>query len=167
MPDPNSARIGKPIRKHVRLEVQLGIRYIIEGDPSRSVYDALTRNISRSGVCLMAYEGKSELIAATAVRMPRLSVSLYISGSDNPIDVRMQTAWISSNVGWFMTPSSEALPVLVGMAFEDLSAEDAAKIDTLIEECLFKDRESVQDQESRILSRFNVLGRRPGRDLRA
>lgn len=154
----NSERIGKPIRKHVRIEVRLGIRFIIEGDPSRAAYEGLTKNISRSGACLQAQQGKDQLIAATAGRMPKLEVSLYIRDEDHPIDVRTQTAWISSKVGWFMTPSSEELPVLVGMAFEDLSAEDAVKIDNLIEECLFKSRESVQEQELRILSRFNARG---------
>lgn len=156
MSDPNSERIGKPIRKHVRIKVQLGIRYVIEGDPSRTVYDGLTKDISRSGACLMARQGKNQLIAATAGRMPKLEVSLYVCEKDRPIDVRTQTAWISSKVGWFVTPSDEEVPVLVGMKFEDLSAEDAIKIDNLIEECLFKDRESVLEQESRILSRFKA-----------
>ncbi len=156
MSDPNSERIGKPIRKNVRVAVQLGIRFIIEGDPSRTVFEALTQNISRGGACLMARQGKDKLIAAIAGRLPKLEVSLYVRENDCPIDVRTQTAWISSRVGWFMTPSSEEMPVLVGMAFEDLSAEDALKIDTFIEECLFKGRESVQEQESRILSRLNA-----------
>lgn len=154
MSDPNSERIGKPIRKNVRVEVRIGVRYIIEGDPSRTVHEALTKNISRGGVCLMAHQGKDQLVSAAAGRMPRLKVSLYIGAGDRPIEVEAQTAWISSNVGWFVTPARPEMPAIAGLAFEDLTAEDAEKIDIFIEECLFKDRESVLEQERRILSRL-------------
>ena len=154
MSDPNSERIGKALRKHVRIEVRLGLRFVIEGDPSHTIYEALTQNISRGGVCFMAHEGKDQLIAAAAGNMPRLKVSLYIGAGDLPVDIQAQTAWISSNVGWFMTPENAEMPLIAGMAFENLSVEDAEKIDIFIEELLFKDRESVLEQEGRILSQF-------------
>lgn len=155
MPDPNSERIGKPIRRHVRIAVRVGILFFIDGDPSRAIYEGETINISRGGVCILAQTGKSQLIAAAESALPRLNLSLYIDGNDAPINIRTQTAWISSKVSWLAASSRENLPVLAGMSFEDLSAEDAEKIDTFVENCLFKGRESVQDLEIRLLPKID------------
>lgn len=156
MPDPNSERIGKRIRQHVRVEVRLGVRYIIEADPSRTVHEALTKNISRGGVCLLAQQGSDQLVAAAAGSRPRLRLSLYTGAGDGPADAQAQTAWISCTIGWLMTPSRPEIPAIAGLAFEDLAAEDAEKIDLFVEQCLFRDRESVQEQEHRILSQIKA-----------
>lgn len=156
MPDPNSERIGKTIRQHVRIEVQIGVRFIIAGDPAGTVYEAVTKNICRGGLCLISQQGKESLIAATRKTMPLLIVSLFIEGDENPIEVQTKTAWISSKVGWFVTPSVEGMPVLIGVEFEDLTAEDAEKIDLFIERCLLSDRDSELGIEEKILSRLKT-----------
>lgn len=155
MSDPNSERIGKPIRRHVRVAVRVGILFFFDEDPSRTIYEGETINISRGGACIVAQTGKSQLIAAADSALPKLNLSLYIDGNDAPISIRTQTAWISSKVNWLAASARENMPLLAGTAFEDLSAEDAEKIDTFVETCLFKDRESVQDLEIRLLPKID------------
>lgn len=154
MTDPNSERLGKPIRKHIRIGVELQVSFKVEGDGEELVFHGSTKNISRGGICLQASEGKEEIMALIGPKMPNLQVSLHLDNED-PIDFQGQTTWISSRIGWFLTPSEKEMPVLMGMSFQGLSREDSLKIDTFIEELIRRDRTSISEIEKRIAKRLN------------
>jgi c-di-GMP-binding flagellar brake protein YcgR len=155
MTDPNSERIGKSVRKHVRIASRLEVQFFIEGDEGSRAYTAETKDISRGGACLIVLDGKEELIEKVDQGMPRLKVKLFIHDDGKAMDIQSKTMWISSKVGWFMTPSSADMPVLIGMAFEGLSREDNEKIDSYIEEVINSDRQSLQEIKKRIASKLN------------
>lgn len=156
MPDPNSERIGKTIRKHIRIEAQLGIHFMVEGAPEQTVYTAQTKNISRGGVCFSASLGKTELIALMRGTRPRLMVSLFLGEDAAQGRRENSTTWISCRIRWMMTPSLEENPALVGLAFEELPEADAEKIDSYIEDFVINIRESVQEVEAKIYSQFKI-----------
>jgi hypothetical protein len=155
MADPNSERLGKAVRKHIRIEVELRASFRIEGDEGSRVFQGSTKNISRGGVCLQASEDKAKILALMGPKMPNLQVSLYLDKDGSPIDFEGRTTWISSRVGWFLTPSEEEMPILMGMSFLGLAREDALKIDTFIEELISRDRTSIAEIEQRIIRRLN------------
>ena len=158
MNDVNSERLGREARKHVRLEVRLKANFIIEGDGEQTEYAAVTTNISRGGICLKITEKKEEVLAKLGDAMPRFKVSHDLTEDDNPIDVCTKTTWISSRVGWLLTPTQEDVPILVGMAFNDLPEEDEAKINAFIADLLIQQRESVfKKEKEEILSKIKKI----------
>jgi len=159
MVDVDGERLGKEVRKHVRLEVSLKANFIIVGDRAETEYGAVTSNISRGGICLKITEKKEEILGKLGDRLPGFKVSLNLTADDNPIDVGARTTWISSRLGWLLTPTSEDVPILVGMAFDELMEEDEVKINSFIAELLIQKRESLfKDEKERLLSNIKKRG---------
>lgn len=143
MTDINSERLGKETRKYVRIEVRLKASFIIEGDEAQAEYFAETANISRGGICLRITEKKDEILGKVGDALPRFRVALDLSDDDVPIEICARTTWISSRVGWLLTPKTEDVSILVGMSFDRLMEDDEAKINTFIADLLIHQRESV------------------------
>ena len=142
MTDANSERLGREVRRHARLEVFLKAVFIIEGDGEETEYAAWTTNISRGGICLQITEKREEVLEKLGDTLPRFKVSLDLTDNEDPIDVSTRTAWISSKVGWLLTPSQEEVPILVGMAFDRLLEEDEEKINSFIADLLIQQRDA-------------------------
>lgn len=78
MTDPDGERIGKTNRKHVRIEVPLVARLMLDGDEEGQTGEATTRNVSRGGLCLVLKEQKGEVIAKLQRGSPRIKISLSL-----------------------------------------------------------------------------------------
>lgn len=154
MTDPNSERIGKPVRENIRVEVQLELNMKLAGDDSGAVYHAVTKNISLGGLCIQVYDRKEELLGKVGDGLPEMLISLYFIDDDRSFDIRTRTAWISSRLGWVFRPSDDKAPLLLGMAFQDLKPGDEERINTFIVDTITGNRESVIAQEKRILEKI-------------
>jgi hypothetical protein len=146
-------------RKQIRVAVQLQVKFRIEGDAENSIYHAVTKDISRRGVCIVAQKDKSKLISLLEGKLPKVILSIYLTKDDKLIDVRSRTAWISSKVGWFVTPEKEGMPLLIGTSFEDISNEDADKMDCFMEELMKGDSDSIEVIKERLVSRLSKMRR--------
>ena len=152
-------RVNVINRKQVRVAVQLQVKFRIEGDADKSTYRGVTRDISRSGVCIVTQEEKSKLISLLEGKLPKVTLSIYLTKDDKLIDVQSRTAWISSKVGWFVTPEKEGMPLLIGTSFENISREDADKMDCFMEELMKGDSDSFEEIKERLVSRLNKMRR--------
>jgi len=158
MNDANSERRSREARNHVRLDVLLKANFIIDGDEAQTEYSALTTNIGRGGICLKVTEKKGEILGKLGETLPRFKVALDLADDDSTIDVCTRTTWISSRVGWLLTPTREDVPILVGMAFDDLTAEDDGKINSFVADLVVQQRESVfKEEKEKLLSEFKKL----------
>jgi c-di-GMP-binding flagellar brake protein YcgR len=146
-------------RKQIRVAVLLQVKFRIEGDADKSIYRGVTRDISRSGVCIVAQEEKSRLISLLDGKLPKVTLSIYLTKDDKLIDVQSRTAWISSKVGWFVTPEKEGMPLLIGTSFENISREDTDKMDCFMEELMKGDSSSIEDIKERLVSRLDKMRR--------
>jgi len=158
MTDANSERLGRETRGYVRIEVRLKASFIIEGDEAQVEYFAETANISRGGICLRITEKKDEILGKLGDALPRFKVALDLTDDDVPIDVCTRTTWISSRVGWFLTPKTEDVPILVGMSFDRLMEDDEAKINSFIADLLIQQKESVfKEKKENLLSEIKKI----------
>lgn len=144
------------VRKHMRLEVQLEVSFRVEGDAEDRTFRGSTKNISRGGACILVERDKAAVASLMGDRLPRLAVSIFLDkqGGNLLVDVPTKTAWISSKVGWYLTPANERMPLLVGASFDSVSREDTEKIDFFIEELIRADGDSIGQISSRILNRM-------------
>jgi hypothetical protein len=154
-------RRRKPVinRKQVRVAVRMKVKFRIEGDAGNSTYRGVTKDISRSGVCIVTEDEKDKLISLLEGRLPKLMLSIYLTREDKLIDVQSRTAWISSKVGWFVTPEREGMPLLIGTSFEDVRREDADKMDCFMEELIKGDNDSIEKIKGRLASRLDKMRR--------
>ena len=146
-------------RKQVRVAVQLQVKFRIEGDAASSIYRGVTKDISRSGVCIVAQKEKDRLVSLLEEDLPKVMLSIYLTKDDKLIDVQSRTAWISSKVGWFVTPEKEGMPLLVGTSFENISREDADKMDCFMEELMRGDNDSIEAIKERLSLRMDKMRR--------
>jgi hypothetical protein len=141
----DNERLGLEKRKHVRIEVQLIAHFKIVGDEKQTIYHAITKDISRHGVCLKVYRCKDELMDKIGNDMPRLEVSIDIADKTDKIEAYTKTAWISGRIGWMVQPKDESTPILLGMEIYDYEKADEDKLNGYIAELLMKQRESMFD----------------------
>ncbi len=146
-------------RKQVRVAVRLQVKFRIEGDAGNSTYRGVTKDISRSGVCIVTQEEKTKLISLLEGKLPKVMLSVYLTKDDKLIDVQSRTAWISSKVGWFATPEKEGMPLLIGTSFERVSSEDSDKMDCFMEELIKGDNDSLEEIKERLASRLDRMRR--------
>lgn len=146
-------------RKQVRVAVQLQVKFRVEGDAGDSTYRGMTRNISRSGVCIVTQEEKDKLATLLEGTLPKVVLSIYLTKDDKLIDVQSRTAWISSKVGWFVTSEKEGTPLLIGTSFENIGKEDADKMDCFMEELIKGDNDSIEEIKERLASRLDKMRR--------
>ena len=146
-------------RKQVRIAVRLQVKFRIEGDAGNSTYCGVTKDISRSGVCIVTQEEKTKLISLLEGKLPKVMLSVYLTKDDKLIDVQSRTAWISSKVGWFVTPEKEGMPLLIGTSFERVSSEDSDKMDCFMEELIKGDNDSLEEIKERLASRLDRMRR--------
>jgi c-di-GMP-binding flagellar brake protein YcgR len=160
MSDPNGERLGKETRRHVRIEICLRANFIIVGDAEAAAYSAESVNISRGGLCLKVTEKKREVLDKVGDVLPRFKVSLDLTEGDEPIDLGARTAWISSRLGWLLAPAAEDVPILIGMAFDELAPEDEEKIISFIADLLVQKRESIfKEKKDRLLEELGKIRR--------
>ena len=158
MTDANSERLGREQRKYVRIEIRLKATFIIDGDETQAKYGAVTTNISRGGICLIVTDKKEEILGKLGDALPRFKVALDLTDENQPIDFCARTTWISSRVGWFLTPAGEDVPILVGMSFDELLEEDEAKINSFIADVLIARRASAfEEKKEGLLSEIKKI----------
>ena len=146
-------------RKQVRIAVRLQVKFRIDGDIDNRTYRGVTKDISRSGVCIVTQEEKIRLISLLEGKLPKVTLSIYLTKDNKLIDVQSRTAWISSKVGWFVTPEKEGMPLLIGTSFENISREDAGKMDCFMEELMRGDSDSIEEIKERLVSRLDKMRR--------
>ena len=146
-------------RKQVRVAVRMQVKFRIDGDADNSTYRGVTKDISRSGVCIVTEEEKDRLISVLEGKLPRVMLSIYLTKDDKLIDVQSRTAWISSKVGWFVTPEREGMPLLIGTSFENVRKEDADKMDCFMEELIKGDNDSIEKIKERLALRLDKMSR--------
>ena len=146
-------------RKQVRVAVRLQVKFRIEGDAGSSTYRGVTKDISRSGVCIVTQEEKTKLISLLEGKLPKVMLSIYLTKDDKLIDVQSRTAWISSKVGWFVTPEKDGMPLLIGTSFENISREDTGKMDCFMEELMRGDNDSIEEIKERLTLRLDKMRR--------
>jgi hypothetical protein len=73
-----------------------------------------------------------------------LMVSLNLRDAGSPAETyAVKTTWISSKLGWMVTPSDDDAPIMMGVAFNELSESDAGKIDTFTSNLLQRQKEEI------------------------
>lgn len=133
-------RLGLEKRKYVRIKVELQVKFKIEGDREKKVYKAFTRDISHGGLGLKIKDEKQEILEKIGDIMPKLEVEIDLVEKKEFLNVYTKTAWISSKIDWIVRPPDGDAPLLMGMAFENLSVSDEEKINSYIAELLIKKR---------------------------
>lgn len=144
MRDDNKSIREKSQRRFARIKVALKALIKVEVDDGRELFHGETKNISRGGACVQI-EDKTQKMLQIADNMSQglmISLSLKDVGSQDESYV-VKTAWISSKLGWMVTPSSDDAPVMIGVAFDELSETDAAKIDTFTSNLLHRQKEAI------------------------
>jgi c-di-GMP-binding flagellar brake protein YcgR len=134
----------KSQRRFARIKVSLKALIKVEIDDGRELFHAETKNISRGGACLRI-EDKTQEMLQVADRMSHgLMISLSLKdGESQPKSYAVKTAWINSTLGWMVTPSSDDAPVMMGIAFNELSEADAGKIDAFTSNLLERKKEVI------------------------
>jgi len=144
MREKNGSIREKSQRRYARIKVSLKALVKVEIDDGRELFHAETKNISRGGACLQI-EDKTQEVLRVADSMPHgLMISLSLKDTDSEAEsYAVKTAWINSKLGWMVTPSSDDAPVMLGVAFDELSEADAAKIDTFTSNLLQRQKEAI------------------------
>ena len=112
-------------RRHLRIEIELPVKFRVEGDPSRRTYEGVTKNISRGGSCITIRKEWEDLLDHFRNAMPKVMVEICLSEDGTPAGPEEKTDWIPSRVGWFLTPGEEETPVLIGASFEQIEKVNA------------------------------------------
>jgi c-di-GMP-binding flagellar brake protein YcgR len=144
MRDDDKSIREKSQRRFARIKVALKALIKVETDDGRELFYGETKNISRGGACVRIEDKTQEMlqIADSMSHGLMISLSLKDVGSQDESYV-VKTAWISSTLGWMMTPSSDDAPVMIGVAFDELSETDAGKIDTFTSNLLQRQKEAI------------------------
>jgi c-di-GMP-binding flagellar brake protein YcgR len=134
----------KSQRRFARIRVSLNALVKVESDDGRELFHAETKNISRGGACLQI-EDKTQKMRQVIDDLPRrFKVSLSLRDTEDTSETyAVKTAWISSRLGWAVTPSSDDAPLMMGVAFDELSESDAGKIDTFTSNLLQRQKEAI------------------------
>jgi hypothetical protein len=125
-------RIGIEKRRYVRLYIRLKARFKVEGDPEEKIYEAMTRNINRGGLCLEVTKNIKEIKDIFNQGNPRLNIALDLPGIDETVETAARPVWISTRVGWMEPPVEDRLPLFLGMAFVNLPPSEKERIDTYL-----------------------------------
>jgi c-di-GMP-binding flagellar brake protein YcgR len=144
MQDDDRSIRGKSQRQFARIKVSLKALIKVEIDNGRELFHAETKNISRGGACLEIEDKTQEVLQVADSMSHGLMISLSLNDAESQAEsYAVKTAWINSRVGWMVTPSSNDAPVLLGIAFNELSETDAGKIDTFTANLLRRQREAI------------------------
>jgi c-di-GMP-binding flagellar brake protein YcgR len=134
----------KSQRRFARIKASLKALIKVEIDDGRELFHAETKNISRGGVCLHIEDKTQEVLRFADAMSQGLMISLSLKDADSKTEsYAVKTAWINSKLGWMVTPSGGDAPVMMGVAFNELSEADAGKIDTFTRNLLQRQKEAI------------------------
>ena len=140
----DSKKYKKIVRKHARFKLDARAVFKMEGDAERGLFYGKTKNLSLGGVCLEIDEDREKIVDTINSRSTVFQVSLNLAERGGPTDVyQVKTSWIRSSICWLLTPSSDDVPVFLGLRFEDLAETDAKKIDTFTTSYLDRKKEDI------------------------
>lgn len=144
MRDDESNIREKSQRRFARIKVSLQALVKVEVDDGRELFHAETNNISRGGACLRVEDKTPEMLQLVDNMSRGLMISLSLRDAGSPTETyAVKTTWISSRLGWMVTPSSDDAPIMMGVAFSELSESDAGKIDTFTSNLLRRQKEEL------------------------
>ena len=134
----------KSQRRFARIKVTLNALIKVEIDGGRELFRSETKNISRGGACLRIEDKTQELLQVVDSMSHGLMISLSLKDVGSQAEsYAVKTGWINCKLGWMVTPSSDDAPVMIGVAFDELSETDAGKIDTFTSNLLQRQKEAI------------------------
>ena len=144
MRDDDESVREKSQRQFARIKVSLKALIKVAIGDGRELFHAETKNISRGGACLQIEDKTREVLQVADSMSHGLMISLSLKDAGSEAEsYAVKTAWIKSRVGWMVTPSSDDAPVMMGVAFDELSEADAGKIDTFTSNLLQRQQETI------------------------
>ena len=123
---------GKERRAYVRLKQSLPVRLKLMQDQTGKTYMAMTRNISRGGLCVAIAQESEELLEELSVSGHKIGIDLESLIPKPATAVSAQSGWINSRVDWVRKPTRKKGPLLMGLEFEELAEETRRRIHDFI-----------------------------------
>ena len=112
---------GKERRAYFRLNKEYPIRFRLCDKEQDKVYNAVTKNISRGGICLEVHEEKEELLEKLSQNEDKLPIDVETPRMTADEEVISKPVWINGSVEWAQTPGDNEAGILMGLAFTDMS----------------------------------------------
>jgi c-di-GMP-binding flagellar brake protein YcgR len=119
---------GKERRHYIRLDVELCVRFRILELSAEKVYESKTCNISHGGVCLDITKDMEELAKLFETKKQMLHLSIELTDSRDPTEVRAKQRWLDSHVDWIKKPTPKEPSLQIGLAFDNLEGEAQERI---------------------------------------
>lgn len=118
---------GRERRTYVRVDTSLAVYFEIEDETPRTLYSAVTHNISHGGLCMEIADCAGGLADTLQSRKPPLRVSLQFADSGGRVELAANLQWTRSRIDWVKkAPKKSGL--LVGVAFRELDDATREKI---------------------------------------
>ena len=112
---------GNERRAYVRLETALPVRFKISGQEMSKIYAAITKNMSRGGLCLEIHQDKEELLEKLSADDTKLGIDLEPFVPKPGAADSEKPGWVESRVDWVRKPNRKNPTLLMGLRFEDLT----------------------------------------------
>jgi c-di-GMP-binding flagellar brake protein YcgR len=123
---------GKERRAYVRLQHALPVRLRIDVSQTGKTYTAMTRNISRGGLCVEIADEVEELSEKINFLGPKIGVDIDTLTPEQKAAVSAKSIWINSRVDWARKPTRKKRTMLMGLEFEDMTEETRRRINDFI-----------------------------------
>ena len=129
---------GKERRAYVRLENSLPVKFKISAEQKSKTYTAMTKNISRGGLCLEIDRNIQQLFENLSGTDLKISIDLDTLIPQPETAPPAKAAWISSRVDWARKPTAKNPAMLLGLEFEGVSDDARRRIHGYIVEAFVK-----------------------------
>ena len=109
--------VDRELRRYVRIEAEVPVRFKIPGIDCDKIYCATSKNISHGGICLVVFQDKDELVEtlSSLPQWPTIEVAPLLP--DLPTAYAAEATWITSRLEWAKRPNAEDPALLIGMNF--------------------------------------------------
>lgn len=119
---------GAERRAYFRLDKELPVRFRLCGEGQDKIYTAITKNISRGGICLEMHEEKEELIEKLSQNGYKPAIDVETPIPDPDEGVVSKPVWLNGRVDWVQKPSNKDSAILMGLAFNEMSDDISKKL---------------------------------------
>lgn len=123
---------GAERRAYFRLDKELPVRFRLCGEGQDKVYTAITKNISRGGICLEVHEEKEELIEKLSQNGYELAIDVETPLMVSDEEVISKPVWINGNVDWTQKPGDKDSAIFMGLAFNKMNDDIRKKLHDFI-----------------------------------